>query len=224
MKILIANLGSTSMKYRLFSFDGDQETLLAKGGLERVDDYRSAISTCLEELKESGALPSVRELAAVGFKTVTAKGTSGCVELDDDVLATMEAYNKVAPAHNPTYMRVFSGFGLGPRPADGSSKQPLSVDSRFNLAIAFPRAGTSGRQAPGFHGASHKFIAEGPLNFFSETLSRNSQPLCRWPTDTSGRGPLRVAPAFESSSSITGIQNGVAIGNSMGLSPQSVSP
>jgi len=34
MKILVANLGSTSLKYRLFDFSGGKEELLTRGGYE----------------------------------------------------------------------------------------------------------------------------------------------------------------------------------------------
>ena len=48
MHILVANLGSTSFKFRLFRFDGaESATLLAKGGYERVTDYGKAIDDCL---------------------------------------------------------------------------------------------------------------------------------------------------------------------------------
>ena len=231
MKILIANLGSTSMKYRLFSFDGDQETLLAKGGLERVDDYRSAISTCLEELKESGTLPSVRELAAVGFKTVTAKGTSGCVELNDDVLATMEAYNKVAPAHNPPYIAGIRQFreAVPHVPLIGLFETAFyqwipDSATRYGVPKSWHEAGV---RRLGFHGASHKFIAERSAELLQrDDIAKQTRSLyVDGPQDTSGRGPLRVVSChLGGSSSITGIQNGVAIGNSMGLSPQSGVP
>lgn len=39
MNILVANLGSTSFKYRLFRFDGESATLITKGAQERVTDY-----------------------------------------------------------------------------------------------------------------------------------------------------------------------------------------
>ena len=35
MKILVANIGSTSLKWRLFDFSNGTETLLHKGGFER---------------------------------------------------------------------------------------------------------------------------------------------------------------------------------------------
>ena len=54
MKILIANIGSTSFKYRLL--DMTTEATLAKGGFERVTDYGDAIEKALAEMKASGAL------------------------------------------------------------------------------------------------------------------------------------------------------------------------
>jgi len=36
MKILVANIGSTSLKWRLFDFSNNGERLLHKGGFERV--------------------------------------------------------------------------------------------------------------------------------------------------------------------------------------------
>ena len=77
MKILIANLGSTSLKWRLFDFASGAEKLLHKGGFERVTDYAKAIEDCLAQLTEAGAIASASELAAVGFKTVIAKDVTG---------------------------------------------------------------------------------------------------------------------------------------------------
>ncbi len=104
MKILVANIGSTSLKWRLFDFANSTERLLHKGGFERVTDYAKAIEDCLAQLKEAGAIATERDLAAVGFKTVIAKNVTGCVRLDERVLGAMEAYNGLAPAHNPPYI------------------------------------------------------------------------------------------------------------------------
>ncbi|HEY6168275.1 MAG TPA: acetate kinase, partial [Verrucomicrobiae bacterium] len=104
MKILVANLGSTSLKWRLFDFSNSAEHLLHKGGFERVTDYPKAIEDCLGQLRDAGAIVSEKDLAAVGFKTVIAKDVTGCVRLDERVLGAMEAYNGLAPAHNPPYI------------------------------------------------------------------------------------------------------------------------
>src|SRR3974390_3155841 len=66
VKILVANLGSTSLKWRLFDLADSEERLLHKGGFERVADYPQAIGDCLNQLKEAGHIQSERELAAVG--------------------------------------------------------------------------------------------------------------------------------------------------------------
>ncbi len=110
MKILIANLGSTSLKYRLFDFSGGQERMLARGGVERVTDYGAAIDTCLAELRAGGWLTSAAELAAVGFKTVMARDLNGCVRLDAAAVKAMEAYNGISPAHNVAYAQGVRRF------------------------------------------------------------------------------------------------------------------
>ena len=47
MKVLVANLGSTSFKYRLFDMDDEQQ--LARGGVERIG---SSSSDCFVEIGE----------------------------------------------------------------------------------------------------------------------------------------------------------------------------
>ena len=111
MKILVANIGSTSLKWRLFDFSSSPERLLHKGGFERVTDYPKAIEDCLAELKKAGAIQDESELSAVGFKTVLAKDVTGCVRLDERVLKAMADYNGLAPAHNPPYITGIKLFG-----------------------------------------------------------------------------------------------------------------
>ena len=56
MKSLVANIGSTSLKWRLFDFANNAERLLHKGGFERVADFPKAIEDSLVQLKDAGAL------------------------------------------------------------------------------------------------------------------------------------------------------------------------
>ena len=231
MKILVANLGSTSLKWRLFDFSLGGETLLHKGGFERVSDYAKAIGDCLVQLKAEGQIQSENDLAAVGFKTIMAKGVNGCVRLDETVLKAMEAFNPIAPAHNPPYI---SGIRLF---AQRMPRMPLvglfetafyQWASPAAMRYAVPDAWhDAGVRRWGFHGASHKFIAERS----AELLGREDVAgrVCNLYLDngrTSVRKPdLRVISChLGGSSSITGILNGVAIGTSMGLSPQSGLP
>ena len=56
MKILIANLGSTSFKYRLYDMSESAADMLAKGGFERVTEYTPCIEEMLETLVKDGHL------------------------------------------------------------------------------------------------------------------------------------------------------------------------
>ena len=128
MKVLVANLGSTSFKYRLF--DMSTEKQLARGGIDRIGledsncsveigDYRddrvtnildhaAAVNVCLEQLShpEHGCLKDASELKGIGFKAVFAGKLSGVRVVDDELLTRMEELADVAPAHNPPYARA----------------------------------------------------------------------------------------------------------------------
>jgi acetate kinase len=231
MKILVANLGSTSLKYRLFDFSGGQERLLTRGGVERVEDHANAIESCLHQLRQGGWMTRDSDLAAVGFKTIMARGVNGCVRLDESVLRAMEDYNTIAPAHNPPYI---AGIRLFAKRMPGVPLIGLFETAFYQWApeaamrYAVPEAWCqAGVRRWGFHGASHKFIAE-----------RSAELLCRHDVALrvrelyvdGGKSPVRepalrvVSCHLGGSSSVAGIRNGVAVGNSLGLSPQSGLP
>jgi len=231
MKILVANLGSTSLKWRLFDFANSAERLLHKGGFERVTDYPKAIEECLAQLRDAGHIQSERDLAAVGFKTVIAKDVTGCVRLDERVLGAMEAYNGLAPAHNPPYI---TGIRLFAQRLPGVPLIGLFETAFYQFApeammrYAVPDAWHAiGVRRWGFHGASHKFIAERSAELLGrKDVAARAQNLY----SDGGKSPVSGAPLrvischLGGSSSITGILNGVAIGNSLGMSPQSGLP
>ena len=231
MKILIANLGSTSMKYRLFDFSSGDGELLTRGGLERVSDHAEAIEQVLGKLREGDWIASEDDLAAVGFKSIMAEGRTGCLELTSEVIDSMEACNNIAPAHNPPYIRGIRLF------AEKMPSVPLVglFETAFyqwapeaSICYAVPQSWhDAGIRRWGFHGASHKFIAERS----AELLGRDdvAQRARNLYVDDAGSPvdgpPLRVVSChLGGSSSITGIFNGAAVGNSMGLSPQSGLP
>ncbi|HEY3863738.1 MAG TPA: acetate kinase [Verrucomicrobiae bacterium] len=231
MKILVANLGSTSLKYRLFDFSGGQERLLTRGGQERVADHAQAIESCLGELRQGGWIASEKDLAAVGFKTIMARGVNGCVRLDESVTRAMEEYNAVAPAHNPPYIAGIRLFAkrMPSVPLIGLFETAFyqwAPESAMRYAVpeSWREAGV---RRWGFHGASHKFIAERSAELLGrEDVAHRVRQLYV----DGGQSPVRepalrvVSCHLGGSSSITGIRNGVAVGTSMGLSPQSGLP
>lgn len=231
MKILVANLGSTSLKWRLFDFSNSGERMLHKGGFERVTDYPKAIGDCLQQLKNGGHIESERDLAAVGFKTVMARGVNGCVRLDETVVKAMEAFNGIAPAHNPPYISGIRLFAqqMPEMPLVGLFETAFyqwapEAAVRYAVPEAWHEAGV---RRWGFHGASHKFIAERSAELLErEDVAERARQLYVNGGKSAVRKPnLRVISChLGGSSSITGILNGVAIGTSMGLSPQSGLP
>jgi acetate kinase len=233
MNILVANLGSTSFKFRLFRFDGTGEaSLLAKGGYERVADHGRAIDDCLEELRAAGHVRSAADLHGVGFKTVLGKDLTGCVPADDAVIAALEGFSEIAPAHNPPYangIRRFReklpGVPLVALFETAFYQWVPEPATRYAVPEAWHRAGV---RRYGFHGASHKFVAERSAELLgrSDIAERVRRLYQAGPTPVAaGRRSLRVVSChLGGSSSVTGIRDGVAIGTSMGLSPQSGLP
>jgi acetate kinase len=231
MKILVANIGSTSLKWRLFGFSNNAERLLHKGSFERVTDYSKAIEDCLTELKQANAIASESELSAVGFKTVIAKNVTGCVRLDERVLQAMTDYNGLAPAHNPPYIAGIKLF------AQRMPKVPLIAlfETAFHQfapeasqRYAVPQTWLDiGVRRWGFHGASHKFIAERSAELLGrpDVAERAKQLYVNNGATKISGAPLRVISChLGGSSSVTGILNGASIGTSMGMSPQSGLP
>src|SRR6516165_9222943 len=233
MKILVANLGSTSFKYRLF--DMADEKLLARGGVERIGspmsrcfveaggertemetaapDHAVAVRLCLQQLSEPklGCLKDAKELAAIGFKAVHAEKLTGVHRVDDNVLAALESYADVAPAHNPPYVKAMRLL------AEQLPEIPLvaAFESGFHETIApaerlyavpLEWAEQHGVKRWGFHGASHRYIAERMAR-----LLRNTQ--------------IRVISChLGGSSSLCALRAGKSVANSLGMSPQSGLP
>jgi acetate kinase len=233
MKILVANLGSTSFKYRLF--DMRDEKLLARGGVERIGsaqskcfveaagkreeksveakDHAVAVRLCLQQLSSPkwGCLKEPSELVAIGFKAVHAKGITGVKYVDEEVLAAMEEYADVAPAHNPPYiaaMRLLSRE-LPEIPLVAAFEtgfhETIAQENRL-YAVPYEWAEQHGIKRWGFHGASHRYIA-------GRTAQLLNNPRARI-----------ISCHLGGSSSLCAIAYGSSVGNSLGMSPQSGLP
>src|SRR5580704_6952761 len=229
MKILVANLGSTSFKYRLFDLPG--ETQLARGGIDRIGqaaghcfvqigdkreetkrscaDHAEAVRICLEQLTnpEWGCLKSVSEVAAIGFKAVFAGRLSGVRLVDEELLATMESLSTVAPAHNPPYaramrelQRAFPEIPLVAALETGFHETIPEAERIY--AVPYEWKTEHDVQRWGFHGASHRYIG----GRIGEILKRDD---------------LRVISChLGGSNSLCAIRGGRSLATSMGMSPQ----
>lgn len=230
MLVLVANLGSTSFKYRLFRMDGDGGVVVAKGGYERLTDHAAAIDDALATLVRDGVITSRQEIDAVGFKTVLGKNLSGCVDAGPAVIAALEGFAAVAPAHNPPYAAGIRQFAE----ALPAARLVALFETAFYQWVpeaaacyAVPAAWRdAGIRRHGFHGASHKFIAERSATLCGrDDVAEVARRLYLDGPRPLDAPPFRVISChLGGSSSVTGIRNGVAIGTSMGFSPQSGLP
>ncbi|MFM8415732.1 MAG: acetate/propionate family kinase [Planctomycetota bacterium] len=241
MKILVANLGSTSFKYRLFDLpetagrEGGVE--LARGGVERigaaesrvyasagtrsletlmpVPDHAVALEAALAQLTgDGGPLTRADEVAAVGFKAVHGGRAGGVTRVSPEVLEAMEEMAEVAPAHNPPYvraMRLVAGrLPSVPLVAAFETGFHATIPERNGLyAVPTEWAERHLVRRWGFHGASHRFVAE---RLSTLVPARPGRPL------------RAISCHLGGSSSVCWIRDGKSVGTSMGMSPQSGLP
>jgi acetate kinase len=227
MTLLIANPGSTSFKCKLYDLTTMQ--VLFQANVERigdtegvysfcrtgdetivatqpVPDYPSAVNLTLRSMNDAHLID---DLAAIGFKTVHAKGVTGCVELSDNVLKAMEDYRSLAPVHTDIYLLAISVFAklLPAIPRVGLFETHFHANippEAYMYAIPYEYFEKHGIRKYGFHGASHRFIGMRAKELFGA----NKVISCH----------------LGGSSSICAIKDGWSIDTSMGMSPQSGLP
>ncbi|KJF39276.1 hypothetical protein TQ39_13230 [Ruthenibacterium lactatiformans] len=132
MNVLVCNVGSTSLKFKLY--DMPDCVVTAQGAVERVGsdhdavfsyknngtgrgtaadkqdipDYQTGIERFLYELTagENAVLDRVEEIERVGFKATLSKGYFGVHEIDSAVLEGMREWLPMAPLHNAAYLKA----------------------------------------------------------------------------------------------------------------------
>jgi acetate kinase len=209
MRILVANIGSTSFKYRLYETESGR--VLSRGLVERIGqpggsrDYEAAIEQCL------GQLDGLSGLDAVAFKAVHAGPLSGARFVDEEVLRAMQDFSFLAPAHNPPYIAAMRAFRkrLPEVPLVAlfeTAFYSALEESAVTYPVPYEWKEKLGVRRYGFHGASHRAASE-----------RVGELLCR--------GDLRhISCHLGGSSSLAAIRSGVAVDTSFGMSVQSGIP
>lgn len=213
MRVLVANLGSTSFKFKLLDMSRGGEEL-ARGGYERIGqagapyaNHGAVIDVILADLAAKGL-----KADAIGFKAVHGGPISGAVRVTDEVIAIQEQFADVAPAHNPAYCAAMRAFAekLPGMP------QVAAFETAFHQTIplarqvyAIPHEWTEklGIRRYGFHGASHRYIATRVAELVG-----------------SGKSRRIISCHLGGSSSVCAILDGKSMGHSMGLTPQTGLP
>ena len=187
MNLLVCNAGSTSLKFQLFQMP--EETVLARGAMERVGDpkggrvrywgkkdidvteilpdYETGIRLFLKYITDpdAGVIGDLSELAAVGFKTVLSKDHYGVHKIDEAVLQGMRDMLTVAPAHNKHYLAAIGTFMkvLPDVPMVGvfetAFHQTMEPEA-FVYSAPYEWYEKYGVRRFGYHGASHSYVAD----------------------------------------------------------------
>ena len=232
MRILVPNLGSTSLKYQLIDMPGEQ--VLARGKMERIGSLNSRITHWdlrggkTESVKglasHKEAIELLRELlsvgegskaadgiAAVGFKTVHGGPKfCGSFRVNEELLEAMREFLLPTPVHNAVYLEALGIFQevLPATPLVGvfeTGFHRTMPEKAYLYGVPYEWYEKHGVRRYGFHGASHRYISQQA----PKMLERES-----------AAGLRLVSCHLGGSSSICAIHDGKSIDTSMGFSAQ----
>ncbi|CAN5702181.1 acetate kinase [soil metagenome] len=226
MKVLVVNVGSTSVKYNLYEMDTEER--LAMGRAERMgtpdavhifetgevkvdgSSVANALRAILEHLnRPGGPLPEPNALGAVGHRVV--HGGEQLIAptlIDDKALAIIDDCAKFAPLHNPVNAAGIRAardvFPDVPHVAvfDTAFHAQLPPHA-FTYAVPTELYTKRGVRRYGFHGPSHQFMALSAAEHLKTDLTRLKLVTCHL-----GGG-----------ASVAAIDGGVSVETSMGMTP-----
>ena len=231
MKILVINAGSSSLKYQLI--DMSDESVIAKGLCERIGidgsvlthkahgkefvfkenmpSHVKAIQMVLDALtgKDCGVVSSMKEIAAVGHRVVHgAEDYKSSVLIDEKVLDCCKENIELAPLHNPPNLNgVKACMALMPQ-----VPQVVVFDTAFHqtmpekaylYGLPYELYVKYGVRRYGFHGTSHKYVAQEAARMMGGEVSDYRIITCHL-----GNG-----------SSVAAVKYGKSIDTSMGYTP-----
>ena len=233
MKILVLNCGSSSIKYQLFDMSAD-ENVLAKGLLERIGqsigivnhtpmgkdkikyetpipNHTAGIEIIINLLldKEVGVINSLSEIKAAGHRVAHGgEHFKNSVLINNDTLTEISNCIQLAPLHNPANLKGILAVeklipGLPQVAVFDTSFHQSMPDYAYIYGIPYEYYENFEIRRYGFHGTSHKFVAEKAANMIGKNINDLKIISCHL-----GNG-----------ASITAIDRGVSIDNSMGFTP-----
>ncbi len=231
MKILVLNCGSSSLKYQLININ--DESVLAKGVVERIGiedsflehqltgeeivikaeipDHNVAIEMVIDVLlkQEYAVLQSMDEINAVGHRVVHGgEKFASSTLITDEVIKQIEEVSDLAPLHNPHNL---SGIKVCAELMPGTP-QVAVFDTAFHqtmprkaymYALPYQYYQNYGIRRYGFHGTSHKYVAQRAAVMLGRPIDELKIITCHL-----GNG-----------ASIAAVKNGQSIDTSMGLTP-----
>jgi acetate kinase len=233
MKTLVINTGSSSIKYQLFNMPEGE--VISSGLIEQIGEnmgqihhtvFRNGVPVIHEESApilnhqagmtkvaalltdaNTGVIADTNEVELVGHRVVHGgEAFADTIEINDDVLKTIDKLSALAPLHNPSNL-------IGIRMAKKVftiAKQIAVFDTAFHQSIpefaykyAIPEKlyKEHGIRVYGFHGTSHKYVANEAAKALSKPLNETNL----------------ITIHLGNGASITAIRNGQSIDTSLGF-------
>lgn len=179
--------------------------------IQRVRNHKDAIALVLEVLAkgESPALADVRQLGAVGHRVVHGgERFASSVLITDSVMQALYANIPIAPLHNPPNIQGIEAIAQLlpdiPQVAvfDTAFHQTMAPEA-FLYALPFRLYEEYGIRRYGFHGTSHRYVAQRAAEYVGRPLGDLKMVTCHL-----GNG-----------ASATAIREGRSVMTSMGFTP-----
>ena len=227
-KILVINCGSSSLKFQLYDIEGENYNVISKGIAERIGEQNSFIKiqyhdepkqkhdvympTHSEAIKEvfalllNGAIKSMDELNAVGHRIVQGGDIfKESVLVTDEVIDQIAGLSDLAPLHNPAHVLGLKAI----KEVLPNIPQVVVFDTSFHQTMkpeaylyALPKDQYTRNKIRryGFHGTSHKYVAEECAKLI-------------------GKQGKIITCHLGNGASISAVENGKCVDTSMGFTP-----
>ena len=231
MNVLVINCGSSSLKFQLINSESEQ--VLAKGLCERIGidgsltyqpeggekvksdkampTHTEAIQFVIDALTDAdtGVVKSLSEIGAVGHRVVHGGGKfAKSVVITDEVKATIEECNDLAPLHNPANLIGINACeklmpGTPMVAVFDTAFHQTMPDKAYMYGLPYEYYDKYKVRRYGFHGTSHSFVSKRAAELAGKPYDQLKTIVCHL-----GNG-----------ASICAVENGKSVDTSMGLTP-----
>ena len=230
MKILVVNSGSSSIKYQLFDMTDESvlaKGLVEKIGIpdsiinhypfnrepvitrQDIPNHKVGIKLMMDALlhQDYGVIKDISEVVAVGHRVVHAgEKFSGSVLLTDEVMDAVKECIELAPLHNPPNILGIEVCkelmpGVPQVGVFDTAFHQTIPECAYLYGIPYKFYKKYKVRRYGFHGTSHKFVAQRAAEILEKPLEELKIITCHL-----GNG-----------SSITAVKHGISIDTSLGF-------
>ena len=232
MKVLVINCGSSSLKYQLIDMEtenvlakglceriGINDSVLnhTPNGGEKVvikvdlPNHKVAIEQVIKALTDEkiGVIKDLKEISAVGHRVVHGGEKFACsVPITEAVLKALDECTPLAPLHNPPNIVGIDAVtaampGIPQVGVFDTAFHQTMPKKAFMYALPYEFYEKYGIRKYGFHGTSHKFVAERCADLMGKDISE-----------------LKIITLhIGSGASIAAVMNGKCVDTSMGFTP-----